>query len=266
MSAAADVTERVRRLASHLEDTDLEPHPAVNAAFSELVGLALHHRGAVAEQVIAALGPDLDRVRRLCALGESALERHWSARVAAAADSWAELTCFPYARNYEGMVDLELAVVRGFGVAVRRVAVVGSGPLPMTGVVLAGRHDLDVVLVDRDPDALRAGDGVVRALGLHRRASSVLADVGRDPLDLRSVDLVVFGALVGSDGVEKRAMLADIGAAATSGSHVLIRSAAALRELLYPPVSLDGVAGLTSLLEVHPHDDIVNSILLARRN
>lgn len=266
MPAPVAVAERVRRLVSQLEEADLRPSAPVSAAFERLVGLALHHRGPAAERVIAELGPDAARVRRLCALGEEALERHWAARVAAAPDPCGELARFPYRGNYERLVALELAIVRGVGGAPRHATVIGSGALPLTGIELASRHDLTVLLVDRDRRALQVGDHLARALGLGDRVTSRCAEAGRDVLDVRDTDLVVHGALVGADVADKRTILGSVSASMRPGSYLVVRSAAGLRTLLYPPASIEGVAGLRTLLEAHPHDDIVNSVLVAVRD
>lgn len=264
--AATDVAAQVRQLVAELDGTDLRPSRSVNEAFGTLVSLATRHRGPFSEQVLAALGPHVDRVRRLCALGESALERHWSERITAAADPCAELMRFPYRGNYERLVALELAVARGVGCLPRRAAVLGSGPLPLTGIELACRHRLAVTLVDREARALDAGDSVVRALGLTERITSAHVDVGVDSPDLHDCDLVVHGALVGSNAAEKRAALASVSAAMRPGAFLVVRSAVGLRALLYRPVEIDEVAGLTLLVETHPHDDVVNSVLVARRD
>lgn len=265
MPVATAVAERVRSLLSELDGGDLSPHPQVTAGFEELVGLALRHRSGVAERVLGELGSDADRVRRLCARGEAALERHWAERVTAAPDPGAELARFPYRENYRRLVALELAIVHGLGGTPRHATVLGSGPLPMTGVELAGRHGLAVVLVDREEEALYEGDALVKAVGLDDKATSVHADAGVDPLDLAPTDLVVHGALVGSDPAEKHAILRSVAAAMRPGAHLVTRSAAGLRELLYPRASVDGVPGLRLMLEAHPHDDVVNSVLVAVR-
>lgn len=239
--------------------------PDVDAAFGELVGMALRHRGSVADEVIRALGSDVGRVRTVCARGESELERHWAERVAAADRPWSELASFPYAQNYDDLVDLELSIVRGLGGAPCRIVMIGSGPLPLTGIRFACRHRVDTVLVDRDPDSSAEGEAVVHALGLSGRIASVCADAGRDDLDLRDADLVVHGALVGVDADEKHAMLAALSASMRPGAQVVIRSAAGLRALLYPPVAVDAATGLATQVEVHPHHDVVNSIVVARR-
>lgn len=265
MPSAIDLAERVHAVAVRLESTDLRPGPAVDDLFSELVSLTGGIRPSQAEEVLRILGPRVDTIRRLCAAGESELEMAWSLRIAESSDPWQELLAFPYTKNYRDLVALELAALAGVGVVPRSVAMLGSGPLPLTGVVMAHDHDLEVQLVDRDDECLSRGAALVDALNLPR-ASSVRADVLEDDLDLSGFDVVVFAALVGSDGLEKRAALSRVARSMRPGTHLLVRSAVGLRELLYPPASVYGVPGLTMLVELHPHHDVVNSVLVARRD
>ncbi|PID52983.1 MAG: hypothetical protein CSB46_10790 [Micrococcales bacterium] len=108
----------------------LQPCPEVNCAFSTLVS-----------QVVASGdelpwdAPVVCAVQRRCAAAESALELHWSAQVAVAADPRATLDSFPYADNYQELARRELALLAKSGLQlcrVSRAAVIGSGPLPLT--------------------------------------------------------------------------------------------------------------------------------------
>lgn len=49
------------------------------------------------------------------------------------------------------------------------------------------------------------------------------------------------------------------------GAMLLARSARGLRTLLYPPVDLRAMPGFEVLEVVHPTDDVVNSVVVARR-
>lgn len=265
MNSSRALAARIRSVAGTLGATDLRPSPQVDAAFTELVGLSLGPREAHAAEVLALLGTEVDAIRGLCAAGESEMESAWSDRVCAAADPRADLELFPYLDNYRDLVDLELGVLRGLGVHPGSAIMLGSGPLPLTGLLMAARHGLDVVLVDRDTECLRRGERLVRALGV-QGVRSVLADAEHDlPPEVGEVDLVLQAALVGSHGPAKQAVMARLAAAMKPGAHLLVRSAAGLRELLYAPASVDGVPDLTMLVEVHPHHEVVNSVLVARR-
>lgn len=266
-----DVTLTVARLVAlcdELERTDLRPAPEVDAAFGELVGLCCHPPTGDTARVLEQIAPHADRLRELSSTGEGRMEQHWAARIAAAADPVAELDLFPYLGNYHDLVRLELASLDAVGVpAPRRAVVLGSGPLPLTGLVLAARHGAEVVHVDRDADAARAGDAVATALGIPARTlvadvTAAVPDPGLDA-ELAQADVVLVGALVGADAPEKRALTTRL-AEAAPGATLLVRTAAGLRTLLYPEVTAADLPDLDVLLEVHPWTDVVNSVLVAR--
>lgn len=262
---------RVVALRHRLEATDLTPGVAVDRAFGELVALCCTAPDAAAAATLRRVDAHVAALRSLCATGETELERHWSRRIATAADPHAALAGFPYLGNYRDLVRLELAALAALGEPTpRRVVVAGSGPLPLTGLVLARDHGVRVLHVDRDAAGLRAGDAVTAALGLDERVTSLRADLlgPADPeLDaaLAAADVVVLAALVGADRAAKAAVAARIAAVLRPDARVLVRSAVRLRTLLYPPVEAADLPGLSVLLEMHPGTDVVNSVLVARR-
>ncbi|MEJ2859885.1 nicotianamine synthase family protein [Actinomycetospora flava] len=245
---------------------DLEPGPDTNALFTRLVGLAVTpHPHHVVDAVLA--DPDLtDRLpdlRARCASGEYALERAWARRVLAAPDPAAELERFPYLQNYRDLTRIEYHAVAGHApLAPRRALFVGSGPLPLSALLLA-RHGVAVDAVDLDEEAVVLGGAVARALG-----DDVTVAQG-DALaldDLTGYDLVCVAALVGLAPDDKAAALAHVRARMRPGATVLARSAHSLRGLLYPVLDVadEGLGGLEPLAVLHPHTDVVNSVVLAR--
>ena len=266
MTSVSDLVHRIDRVAGSLATTDLRPGPQVDRAFTELVGLSLDLRQPESGAVLAALGSRVDEIRLLCSAGESELESAWADRIVTAADPVAELEKFPYLANYRDLVALEVSVLRGLGARPRTAVMLGSGPLPLTGLLMAAEHGLEVVLVDRDAVCLARGERLVDALGVSG-VTSVLADVETAlPPAVGSADLVLQAALVGADHAAKCDVLTRLAATMKVGAHVIARSAAGLRELLYAPADLHGIPGLTMLVEVHPHHDVVNSVLVARRD
>ena len=250
---------------------DLEPGPDTNALFTRLVGLAVtprpHHvvDAVLADQELADRLPDL---RARCARGEYALERAWARRVLAAPDPAAELEHFPYLQNYRDLTRIEYHAVAGHApTAPRRALFVGSGPLPLSALLLA-RHGVTVDAVDLEPEAVALGGAVARALGddvtVARGDVLALDDLALD--DLAGYDLVCVAALVGLAPDDKAAALAHVRARMRSGATVLARSAHSLRGLLYPVLDLaaEGLGGLEPLAVLHPHTDVVNSVVLAR--
>lgn len=265
------IPEEVIALRHRLERTDLRPGRVVDAAFTELVRLCCHPPIRPTAATLDRIGPHAAALRALCGTGEAWLERHWAQRIAASPDPRAELARFPYLDNYRDLVRMELGALAALGRPTpRRVVVLGSGPLPLTGLVLAADHGAEVVGVDRDPIALQAGDAVAAATGLQPAVRGLVADLEATltaPLrsELEQADAVVVAALVGADPAAKAAVTARIAEAARPDTLLLVRSAAGLRALLYPEVTPADLPALDVLLEVHPGTDVVNSVLVARR-
>lgn len=251
----------------------LEPGPRTDALFTRLVGLAVAPRPAhVVEAVLGdrELAGRLTDLRARCADGEYALERAWARRVLAAPDPAAELEHFPYLQNYRDLTRIEYHAVAGHAPhAPQRALFVGSGPLPLSALLLA-RHGVTVDAVDVDPEAAALGGALARTLG-----DEVTVTEG-DVLglgDLGAYDLVCVAALVGLAPDDKARALAHVRGRMRPGATVLARSAHSLRGLLYPvldiagpdgPDGSGGLGGLEPVAVLHPHTDVVNSVVLAR--
>lgn len=264
---ARPVVDEVLTLYRALADcTDLAPGPVTDALFSRLVTLAIAARtDAVATAVLGdpAVAEVVDDLRALCARGEAAMERCWAHRITSAADPAAELARFPYRDNYRDLTRLEVHAVAGhLPHPPRRMLFVGSGPLPLTALMLARHHGVEVVGLDLDPEAAALGADVARALGVDGVRFDVGDVLGTD--DLGGYDAVCLAALVGLDAATKARVLGHVRARLAPGALVLVRSAHSLRGLLYPAVTPGELAGLELLAVVHPFTDVVNSVVLAR--
>ncbi len=258
---AASVGDVYRELAAR---DDLRPGPEVDGLFGRLVRLVLT---APAETVPAVLN-DVEiqrlapRLRALCARGEGQLEHAWANRIVAGRPPREELARFPYFGNYRQLSRMEIGILASaLPRRVRSLAFVGSGPLPLSSLYLAGELDVAVDNFDHDPVALQAGAEVSAALGygeLGFHEADVLA------ADLSGYDVVVLAALVGDTFEAKRRVLRHLAATMRPGAVLLARSARGLRTLLYPPIDRTALDGFEPLTEVHPVNDVINSAILAR--
>ncbi len=262
-----------------VRESDLEPDEPTNQAFTELVALCGHRPEAEVAAVLAdaRVRAVTQRLRQLCAAGEFRLERCWARRIAAAADPAGELRAFPYLDNYRALAALEvqslsglLAAGAGAGRALARVCVLGSGPLPLTALLLARGLGASVEAVDRDAEATALARAVLRRLPGGRRVL-VCSGEAADFAGVSSADLVVLAALVGVDPVEKQGVLARVADQMRPGAVLLVRSAHRLRTLLYPPITVDELTAasaglLRPLAEIRPMTEVVNSFLVAVRS
>ncbi len=179
-TTAAEVRELHAALAAR---PSLVPGPGTDELFGRLVSLAIDPEAARdAEAVLAdpLVAPILPGLRRLCADGEFELERSWARRVIGHPDPRAELARFPYHRNYRDLTRLEHHAVAGLtDRPPRRVLFIGSGPLPLTSLLLAEHHGCRVDNLDVEPAATALGEELAAALGapgLTFRTGDVLDD------------------------------------------------------------------------------------------
>lgn len=245
----------------------LRPGRRVNGLFSELVDLTLSSEAGLARRVLADPGVRAIRadLQKLCALGEFELETHWSDRVAAARDPWKELERFPYYQNYVQAARIEanclFSVKRHF---IRRVLFVGAGPLPLTSVCLAREHMVRIDNVEIDEPAFERGKRLAARLGLSHRLRFYRCDI-MDFSAPRAYDAVFLASLVGADGPQKVRMLRRVSGMLARGAILVVRSAQRLRSLVYPSVDMDMLRGFAPLLEIHPHNEVMNSNLVVRK-
>jgi len=209
---------------------DLCPSPRVDGAFARLVRLVVEAPAGLHARVLRhpAVRELVPRLRALCVEGEHQLEQAWAHRIATSARPRDELRRFPYVENYRMLHALEWdALARlGDGAAVERVAFVGSGPLPLTSFLLAGRAGVRVVDLDRDPHALALSRRVAEALGVADvtfRRSDVGSGAGDD--ELGDVDLVVLAAFVGSTPAERAVVIGHLAAVMAPGALLTVLGA-----------------------------------------
>ncbi len=205
----------------------LQPSPEVNCAFSALVS-----------QVVASGdelpwdAPVVCAVQRRCAAAESALELHWSARVAVASNPRATLDSFPYADNYQELARRELALLAKSGLQLRsvaRAAVIGSGPLPLTAWWMHQLTGAHVTHIDMSTAAIDHATRLAQALNWF--CDAVLAD-GRDSgLPADTFDVIYVAGLAGQTLAEKQEIVDAVRPALRRNGRLVLRSAHGAREL-----------------------------------
>ena len=244
----------------------LAPGAIVNGLFNRLVALTAENASeCVGDKLLDDLHDSglLARVRGLCSRGESELEAHWAQRLAQAADVETALGSFPYMVEYEALAAQEVKMLRQELPQVQKVLFVGSGPLPLSALLMA-RAGLQVEMADYDAAAhacaqswLRRCEGAERLRCLHGDVAE-MTDFGR-------YDAVVLAALVGQNDADKRQFLAHLAAHMRPGQVLLARSATKLRRVLYCEVAPEMFTEFEVRQVWHPDGECVNSVVCARR-
>lgn len=214
----------------------------------------------------------------------------------------ARLKTFPYYDNYEELTRLELcAILSATKTGPRRVAFIGSGPLPLTSLCLLQALKRDALVtslsspaststshnhntpegtdtdasspivvlnVDYDATAIAASLSLSLALGEPARGMEfICADASSPSKDLAEFDVVYMAALVGISQAEKEDIMLRVVGRMRAGALLVVRSSWGLRTCLYPEVDLatETLLGrLEPCVVVHPYGQVVNSLIVAR--
>lgn len=252
----------------------LEPSEKTDALFSRLVEQCTQADAGTAADVLS--DPEVVRLRprliELCSAGEYLLERSWARAAVQAKNPRAELARFPYHANYERLTQLEVHALLGAAERagdhersrVRRVLFVGSGPLPLTSILLAEVYGMKVDNVDSDPEAHRLGAKLARAAGLAVELSFRLCDAA-EVEDLGSYDVVFLAALAGLDEAEKRSIIEQLRQRMQPEALLVIRTAHQMKSLLYPRVEPEDLDGFEPQIVVQPLNEVINSVIVARK-
>lgn len=252
-------TQDIFHLVSLATLSDVNPSPRVNTFFSRLVFRVLQFP-LLHEQFTSKLLKS--RIRSVCAKGEFALEHAWAEHISEAADPHQALERFPYFKNYDCLTSREWQLISHRSSTAKNIVFLGSGPLPLTAILLATRHACTVTLVDVDPAAVETSKRLIDALNIHN-INVVHADA-ESFNELSDADVVYVAALVGQTEKERADIYRQLATRMKKDSFLLTRSAYASRTMLYRPISKLIDKYFHRIAELHPHDDVINSTILLR--
>jgi len=165
---------------------------------------------------------------------------------------------FWYLQNYLDLVDLELEKLSVDKHPDKEIVFIGSGPLPLTAIIMAQKTGMKITCLDMDEAAVKRGEALAEKLGmgdkLHFTQSSGSA------YDYRDTALVMVASLV----ADKKQVLERIKNTAQDAPEVALRSAEGLHALLYDPVKPSMLAEFNMRVEreTRPTPKVINSTLV----
>ncbi|KAK9099918.1 hypothetical protein Scep_023348 [Stephania cephalantha] len=216
----------------------LMPSKPINTLLTQLVKLC----SLPSSIEISTLPNEVQLMRqsliKLCGIAEGFLELEFSTFLTNVPRPLDHLDLFPYYNNYVLLAGLEHSILVENGVEQpKKVAFIGSGPLPLTAIIMATHHMQATYFVNIDIDESAnhvASQIVATDLELERRMKFETCDV----MDVK--EMLGSGAL-------------------------LVRSANGARAFLYPVVEEEDLEGFEVLSVFHPTNEVINSIVLARK-
>ncbi|THU67291.1 hypothetical protein C4D60_Mb05t23110 [Musa balbisiana] len=247
----------------------LSPSEEVDNLFTELVHLCI----PVIPIDVVKLSSEVQAMRskliKLCGEAEGLLESHYSDVLTSFDNPLDHLSLFPYYSNYLKLSHLEYSLLSRYVASPpARVAFVGSGPLPLSSVVLAARHMQEAELHNYDLDATANARARRLVQGDPRMAARMAfhtEDVLAVTHALRGYDVVFLAALVGIGHDDKIRVVDHLASHMAPGALLVARSAHGARAFLYPVVEPADLKGFEVLTVHHPADEVINSVIVARK-
>ncbi len=234
----------------------LKPNNEVNTAFENLV------RYSLSQHKIELDVRKISRLQKICSKAEYELELHWSKLIAKSDNSWEKLRQFPYHKNYQGLTKMEwLSLLGCTNHKSHSVLFIGGGPLPLTAIELAKNYNIPVTVLERVKEAAVLSNKLITKLQLGDRVKILQRDAARFQ-DYSKYNVIFLAALAGVKADEKTRILSLFKTHAKSGTHILARSSWGNRKLLYKPLNVREIMMLKPILEVRPHNDVVNSVII----
>ncbi|KAJ3683047.1 hypothetical protein LUZ60_013274 [Juncus effusus] len=247
----------------------LDPSPQVDSLFTELVLTCIPPSTIDVSNLSRKDQEKRKSLIDLCSKAEGLLENHYSDILCTHENPLSHLSIFPYYNNYIQLSQLEFDLLsQHVHVAPTRVAFVGSGPLPLSLLILSARHmtsarfhgyDLDPLATERASKLVKDDDEVAGRIEFRTADVMSLTNV------LSSYDVVFLAALVGIEREEKGRVLDHLHKYMGAGSMLVVRSAHGARGFLYPVVMPEDLKGFEVLSVYHPTDEVINSVIVARK-
>lgn len=197
-------------------------------------------------------------------IAETNLEIHWANKLLKDGSKYFNIKDFVYYSNYRDLVNLEILNIKVYKKNIRKILFIGGGAMPITAIILAQKYNCSVTILERDQESYDISIELISKLNLNNQINIVLCSA-LYYVGFYEYDLIYIAAMVGDNQKDKDAIINTISGSARYGTIILIRSAFAMKELLYYTYNFKGNNSLNLLTEVRTHNHIVNSFFVLQK-
>ncbi|KAI3888814.1 hypothetical protein MKX03_002093 [Papaver bracteatum] len=249
----------------------LKPSKDVDTLFTQLVHSCIPPSPIDVTKLSTKVQEIRSKLIRLCGEAEGHLESHFSTLLGSYETPLDHINIFPYYTNYIKLGRLEYTILSNYiaDPNPNHIAFIGSGPLPLTSVVLASNHLRTTTFHNYDINPLAnalARNLVAADHDLSKRMIFHDTDIMDVTHGLSDYDVVFLAALVGMNKEEKSKVIDHLAMHMAPGSLLMLRSAYGARGFLYPIVEPSDLPGFEVLAVFHPMDEVINSVIVARKS
>lgn len=251
---------------------NLIPSPIVNREFTKLVSIVDNSNSNNSEtddsrEILSnsKIEPIIKDIRLFSSKGESELEAFWAKKILKSDDPEVTMSYFPYYSNYKKMTEFEVGGMFACDIHKRhKILFVGSGPLPLSSIMMAKIHGITVHNLDSSEEAVRISKKVVSALGLNKMIKIIKGNI-LDFKDLAEYDGVFVAALVGKDEEEKLKIIRYVSSHCNKDTHIILRSVTNLGTLLYPEITAKCLDELSVVKIFDQPKGVINNIIVCKK-
>lgn len=139
------------------------------------------------------VAPFIDSLRNMCQKAECEMESFWAKYFENTPDlSFSCLKDFWYYKQYKQIIKNESSMIETHSLNIKNVAFIGSGPLPMSAIILNNRKNINIDLIDRDNLAIERSKKICEKLcsSCHLFCESAIN------IDYKKYDLVFVASMV----------------------------------------------------------------------
>ncbi|KAJ0091130.1 hypothetical protein Patl1_14297 [Pistacia atlantica] len=192
----------------------------------------------------------------LCGRAEGLFELEFASFITKLPQPLNNLNLFPYYGNYVKLANLEYSILSQNGVVKpKKVAFVGSGPMPLTSLIMASHHMKSTHCDNFDID--EAANHVARKI------------VSSDAEFEKMMKFLTCGIMEVKEKLGEYdcrvKILGHIRKYMEYGGVLLVRSANGARAFFYPVVEENELMAFEVLSIFHPTNDVINSVVLVRK-
>lgn len=246
---------------------NLKPSARNDALFSELVEIV---KNTPAEQSALILGSKrirsiMDDLRSISSRAESELELFWVKKALKSTDAGETIRNFPYHANYEKMTDLEIETLRLCDIHKNHKALfVGSGPLPLSSIMMAQKYGICVDGLDMDEQAIDLSKKLIERIGLSDKISAIKGNV-LDMQDFSKYQTIFIAALAGDNENEKTEIINHLVSKCAKDTHIVMRSVTDLGTLLYSEITPTQLKDVEVIRRSKGTRDFINNIIIGKK-
>lgn len=213
---------------------------------------------------------EVSELRRINSVIEYHFEREAVSEIVTSPNSIRALEHFTFMESYVKFTRLEKALIdtNTDNSSQKPWLFVGGGPLPVSAILFAREYGIQSTVIDVATEAVDMSSALIEKLenedALEKGAITIEQANAEQFTDYANHEVIFVAALAGETSDSKRTIFRQINQHAPDNAHILARSSAGNRQLLYLPLPQDVYDTFDLVYELNPHNDVINSMVLLK--